>query len=142
MVNDLAGVLEKEVGVREEPEGSNDGIRVREYLRSAEIKTPEPWCACFVNWGCKKLGLEAFGAWTPSWCVPRLEIDDPCRNAWGLVFYPKLGRFGHIFVVTEVLNNGTIRTVEGNTNDGGSREGIGVFKRTRDSMAHRFFIHK
>ena len=141
MENDLAGILEKEVGVMEDPAGSNDGVRVREYLRSTGINNPEPWCASFVNWGCKNLGLEAFGAWTPSWCVPRLEIDEPRRSAWGLVFYPRLGRFGHIFVVTEV-KNGLVGTVEGNTNNDGSREGIGVFRRWRDAQAHRYFIHK
>jgi hypothetical protein len=141
MEDDLAGILEKEVGVMEDPAGSNDGVRVREYLRATDIDYPQPWCASFVSWGCKKIGLEAFGAWTPSWCVPRLEIDDPCRNSWGLVFYPKLGRFGHIFVVTEVKNE-LIRTVEGNTNDDGSREGVGVVRRWRDAQAYRYFIHK
>ena len=53
--DDLASVLEKEIGVMEEPPGSNDGPRVREYLASAGIHDPEPWCASFINWGCLKV---------------------------------------------------------------------------------------
>ena len=142
MRSDLAAILEKEVGVREDPIGSNDGIRVREYLRSAGILEPSPWCAAFVHWGCQKAGIEGYGAWTPSWVKPSLEIEDPCRDAWGLVFYPKIGRFGHIFVVTQVFDNGMIETIEGNTNTDGSREGTGVFRRFRQAEAHRYFKHR
>lgn len=140
--DDLASVLEKEVGVMEEPPGSNDGPRVREYLASAGIHDPSPWCACFVNWGCLKIGKPGFGAWTPSWAQSSLEIDEPQRGAWGLVYFPRMARFGHIFVVTEVLKNGHIGTVEGNTNVDGSREGTGVFRRVREAQAYRYFTHR
>ena len=40
------------------------------------------------------------------------------------------GGFGHVGMV-ESNNNGALETIEGNTNDSGSREGIGVFRRTR-----------
>ena len=142
MADDLATILEKEIGVMEEPPGSNDGVRVREYLRSAGILDPEPWCAAFIHWGCLQVGQKGFGAWTPSWVQPTLEIDEPRRGAWGLVYFPKLGRFGHIFMVTKVCENGMIETVEGNTNVDGSREGTGVFRRFRQSAAHRYFIHR
>jgi hypothetical protein len=39
------------------------------------------------------------------------------------------GGAGHTGLVEQVVA-GTLVTVEGNTNDGGSREGIGVFRRT------------
>ena len=38
---------------------------------------------------------------------------------------------GHVGLVTEVLNNNLVKTIEGNTNFGGSREGEGVFELTR-----------
>lgn len=38
---------------------------------------------------------------------------------------------GHAGIVTEVLNNNLVKTIEGNTNLGGSREGDGVFELTR-----------
>ena len=140
--DDLATVLEREIGVMEEPPGSNDGVRVREYLASAGIHDPSPWCAAFVNWGCLQAGKPGFGAWTPSWAQSNLEIEEPRRGAWGLVWYDRLGRYGHIFVVTEVFNNGMLQTVEGNTNNDGSREGTGVFRRIRTAKAHRFFAHR
>lgn len=142
MEDDLATVLEKEVGVMEDPPGSNDGARVREYLASAGIHDPEPWCASFVNWGCLQVGKPGFGAWTPSWAQSSLEIQEPRRSAWGLVYFPALKRFGHIFVVTEVFKSGMIETVEGNTNIDGSREGTGVFRRIREAKAYRYFTHR
>jgi hypothetical protein len=39
------------------------------------------------------------------------------------------GTKGHIGIIEEVRGN-QLTTVEGNTNDGGSREGIGVYRRT------------
>jgi len=142
MADELADVLEREIGVSEEPPGSNDGVRVREYLRSAGILDPEPWCASFVHWGCSQIGKPGFGAWTPSWAQSSLEIDKPERSSWGLVWFPKLDRFGHIFVVTKVCGNGMIETVEGNTNIDGSREGTGVFRRFRQAEAYRYFRHR
>jgi hypothetical protein len=142
MADELADVLEREIGVSEQPPGSNDGVRVREYLRSAGILDAEPWCSAFVHWGCEQIGKPGFGAWTPSWNQSSLEIDKPERSAWGLVWFPKLDRYGHIFVVTKVFENGMIETVEGNTNIDGSREGTGVFKRIRTTQAHRYFKHR
>jgi len=39
------------------------------------------------------------------------------------------GGFGHVGLVESVAS-GVLTTIEGNTNDGGSREGVGVFPRT------------
>lgn len=44
------------------------------------------------------------------------------------------GGVGHTGLVEKVLN-GHLVTIEGNTNDGGSREGIGVFRRTGRKLA-------
>jgi hypothetical protein len=38
---------------------------------------------------------------------------------------------GHTGFVVEVLSNGNLKTIEGNTNDEGSREGYEVCYRTR-----------
>ena len=135
----LAAVLESQVGVVEVPAGSNYGGKVTEYLKSAGISYPAPWCAAFVNWGCQQLGLPGYGAWVPSWYKPQLEIPRPRRDAWGLVYYERMQRYGHIFVVSRVCDNGMIQTIEGNTNMDGSREGTGVYQRFRNPEAHRFF---
>jgi hypothetical protein len=39
-----------EIGVHEQPLGSNWGSRVREYLDSVGINFPAPWCAAFQAW--------------------------------------------------------------------------------------------
>jgi hypothetical protein len=139
---DLASVLEAEEGVVEIPAYSNWGKRVEEYLRSAGINFPQPWCAAFVHWGMAQIGKRGYGAFCPNWFVPMLEVGEPVRNAWGLVWFPKLDRYAHIFVVTKVFPNGMIETIEGNTNNDGSREGTGVFRRLRSSAAHRFFVSR
>ena len=139
---DLAGVLEAEEGVVEVPPYSNWGKRVGEYLASTGITYPQPWCAAFVHWGMAQIGQKGYGAYCPSWFIPMYEIDAPVRNAWGLVYFPKMQRYAHIFIVTKICGNGMIETVEGNTNNDGGREGTGVFRRLRDPRAHRFFIRR
>lgn len=47
-----------------------------------------------------------------------------------LIWFPKLGRPAHIGFV-ERWGNRTVITVEGNTNDNGSREGDGVYRKRR-----------
>ena len=55
---------------------------------------------------------------------------------------PALVKPGHIFIMSfgggmghtglvESVNGGFMNVIEGNTNDNGSREGIGVFRRVR-----------
>ncbi len=50
-----------------------------------------------------------------------------------LVWYPTRERFGHTGIVTShPTPDGYYSTIEGNTNPGGSREGYGVFERSRN----------
>ena len=49
----------------------------------------------------------------------------------GMVFFIDTGGgAGHVGIVAE-NTNASLSTIEGNTNDNGSREGIGVFRRSR-----------
>lgn len=130
------------VGVKEVPPSSNRGPEVDRWIRGVGLN-PEgayPWCAAFIH-GCFH---EAAAA---------LKIPNPCPRTgsalgmWlkakpsqrvaakvarpGMVFVLDLGHgTGHVGFV-EAVSARTITTIEGNTNDGGSREGIGVFRRTR-----------
>ena len=48
-----------------------------------------------------------------------------------MVFFVDTGNSrGHVGIVVANVNS-FLETIEGNTNDNGSREGIGVFRRTR-----------
>jgi hypothetical protein len=56
---------------------------------------------------------------------------DPSLVTPGMVFYIDTGpSTGHAGFVADVVGS-TLVTIEGNTNDGGSREGIGVFQRSK-----------
>jgi ABC-type sulfate transport system substrate-binding protein len=61
-------------------------------------------------------------------------IDDPSLVVPGMVFFIDTGgTTGHTGFVADVIG-GTLVTIEGNTNNGGGREGIGVFQRSRRKL--------
>jgi hypothetical protein len=149
----LASVLKTasaEVGVMEEPPGSNRGPRVDQYLKAAGLDPAAgsfAWCAAFVYWCFRE---SALGLSRPNPVVRtagvmdhwrraeqagarRLVADDatadPSRVHPGMIFILDTGGgSGHTGLV-EAIEGGRLITVEGNTNDGGSREGVGVFRR-------------
>ena len=127
-----------QVGVREL--GRNRGERVQQYQDRAGAHPGDPWCACFVSWcfavasnglalPCPfKLTFRALELWRKS----PVEI----RSSWptpGSIFVVDHGAgLGHCGLV-ESFSEGDliIVTIEGNTSPGGSREGDGVYRRTR-----------
>lgn len=156
----LIDIARKEVGVVEVGT-SNTGKRVREYQASTTLEgTGWPWCAAFVCW-CMKEWLkdpevrDAFGftvkqaeAWRPKtaaaygfheWAQKKgllIMNDSPLHvlHTADLVTYD----FSHIGIV-ETDRDDNIFTIEGNTNDAGSREGGGVYAKVRPrNLALRF----
>jgi CHAP domain-containing protein/putative peptidoglycan binding protein len=149
----LASVLKTaaaEVGTMEEPPGSNRGPRVDQYLKAVGLDPAAgsfSWCAAFVYW-CFGESAPGVGRTNPvvrtagvmdHWRraeqagARRLAADDatadPSRIHPGMIFVLDTGGgFGHTGLV-EAIDGGRLITVEGNTNDGGSREGVGVFRR-------------
>jgi hypothetical protein len=144
-------VAARELGVREEPVGSNRGPRVDQYVRSAGLDPAGhyPWCACFVYW-CFDQAAAALGLKNPvvrtagvleHW-NEAADLGDVRRLANAeCIAEPQLVQPGMIFVILLSSGNGhtglvegvrgmLLTTLEGNTNDGGSREGIGVLRRT------------
>lgn len=143
----LIRVAGASVGASEVPANSNAGPFVERCLRITGLGKGHPWCAAVVAmWG-----LEAFGA---KWALPKTascyqlgeyarvkEALDP-TPAVGDVFllhYPSLNRFAHTGIVVGV-SAGTIETIEGNTNDGGSREGWLVARKRRTPGERDRFI--
>jgi hypothetical protein len=62
-------------------------------------------------------------------------VQDPALVQPGHIFVIDTGGgAGHTGLVLEV-SGGKLITIEGNTNDGGSREGIGVFQRDSRKIA-------
>lgn len=143
-------VARDQIGVMEQPAGSNRGPEVDAFLRCVGLNPAAgsfPWCAAFVYW-CFEQAAQAGGRTNPlpktagvlaHWnkagergirrigCVKATAQPDLVQP--GHVFIMDYGGgAGHTGLVVEV-QGGKLVTIEGNTNDGGSRDGVGVFRR-------------
>ena len=125
-----------EIGVEEHPKGSNSGPRVNEYLKSIGLDGGYPWCMAFVYFCFNEAAKE-------------LEIKNPLVKTGGVMAHyrkasnrSKDPEAGDIFImdygkgmghtgIVEWVGHEEIHTIEGNTNDEGSREGYEVCRRVR-----------
>lgn len=120
-----------EIGVREAT-GHNDGDQVEKYLQSTGLSKGNAWCAAFVNWvnrHCNVSGPRAAAAWSPVWFPSYRITKDPQPGDVFGIYFPQKGRIAHVGFIDQWGNQ--VRTVEGNTNEAGSREGDGVYKKIR-----------
>jgi CHAP domain len=157
----LIDIASKEVGVTE-VDSSNTGKRVVQYQQATDLGgTGWPWCAAFVCWCVREwlgdrevrdvlgIGVSDVEDWRPrtaaaygfhNWARERglLVMDDSIDNVLhtgDIVTYD----FSHIGIVTGDSGN-MIYTIEGNTDAGGSREGGGVWAKTRPRFLAKRFI--
>jgi peptidoglycan hydrolase-like protein with peptidoglycan-binding domain len=133
-----------------EKTGRNDGKEVEEYLRLVGLERGYAWCAAFVYAMFQKASLQL----TVINPVPKSGgVLDQLKRTKGTIIYhdPEPGdQFimdfgggkGHTGLVTTIYedNKTEIATVEGNTNDGGSRDGDGVYERSRLIKTIKCFI--
>lgn len=145
IASELVRIAKAEIGV-EEVNGSNAGPRVNEYKGATNLPPLEswPWCAAFVCWCVReamKAGTFTFkrpttaGAWDfENWSRAQdnsTNTKNPAMEdikAGDIVIF----RFSHIGIaVSGPDSDNCIKTVEGNTDSAGSREGGGVFAKTR-----------
>lgn len=123
-----------ELGTRESPAGSN---RVKYSLWYRLIG---PWCAMFTSWVLQEAGLPRWplthGAYTP-------YVEAAYRKAGrfgstprvgALVLFNFIGRTSHIGIVEAVNRDGTITTIEGNTDSAGGRTGGRVMRQIRSRL--------
>jgi hypothetical protein len=121
-----------EVGVKEQPPGSNDSPRIAQYRQATAGSGVGPWCAYFTSWAARQAGVplgdngQGFG-----------RVDDV--YAWaqragkaipnGAGVKPQPGDLivwdEHIGVVESVDPDGSIHTIEGNSSDQVSRRTYG-----------------
>ncbi|MGK7390282.1 MAG: CHAP domain-containing protein [Candidatus Cyclobacteriaceae bacterium M2_1C_046] len=134
----LQQVYLNEVGIREQG-GANRGEQVEQYLASVGFGPGHAWCAAFVSWCYQQVGVaHPKSAWVPSYATKQNLIYQrgkfikqlPQAGDVFLIRYERLMRPAHIGFVDEWQNTWVI-TVEGNTNDDGSREGDGVYRKRR-----------
>jgi hypothetical protein len=122
-----------EVGVAEQPPGSNDGPRIAEYRAATAGGAVGPWCAYFTSWcaaqGGAPLGevgqgfgsVDALYGWAQRTgrAIPAGPGVSPSPGdliVWG-------GR--HIGIVESVDPDGSIHTIEGNSSNAVSRRTYG-----------------
>jgi hypothetical protein len=146
----LVQVALKEVGVTE-VNGTNCGPRVDEFKAATWLnpKVGWPWCAAFVCWCFREALVVAgiketktfkrprtAGAWDfENWSLEQDKSTHTKKPHKGdiqagdiLIF-----TFSHIGIaLSSPDKNGNVKTVEGNSNKSGSREGGGVFKLIRN----------
>ena len=138
-------------GVEEVPRGSNAGKQVEAYLKSVGLGKGYPWCMAFVYWCVDKAATELgqinplvkTGGVMRQWneCTLRkLPKTAIAAIRPGDIFIMDFGGgVGHTGFVVEVKGN-IVYTIEGNTNDDGSREGYEVAKRQRPASSFKGFI--
>lgn len=107
-------------GVREIPDGSNKGGRIRLYGGSTSPRFyPAPWCAYFVSWVARKAGRPLGPAGAGFGYVPYLRSWAAKTGRWkktprsgDLIVFPQ-----HVGLVEQVYKNGTLTTIEGNSSN-------------------------
>ena len=130
---------DSQIGVREKT-GHNDGKMVETYLRYCSLDKGNPWCASFVCWTYGQAGVaNPHSGFCPDLFTVKKVIyrrgskinKEPPQpgDVWGL-YFPEKGRVAHVGFVDQWGAKYCI-TVEGNTNEAGSREGDGVYRKRR-----------
>lgn len=136
LANELMLQAGSQLGVTEAT-GHNDGPAVETYLASVGLSKGYPWCMAFVYWCAKqaaaKLGLvnplKQTGGVLDEWQSGRgTHITVPEE---GSIFIMHESEGYHTGIVTGVFADGLLHTIEGNTNNNGSREGTSVLRKTR-----------
>ena len=135
----VAAIYTAEIGVRELT-GRNDGSRVVDYLKAANLRKGDAWCAAFVTWTFKQVGVKTVvSGYSPAW-FPKKNVvytkgkpdnKKPLQaDVFGIWFNSK-NRIAHVGFIDVWQDNSYCITVEGNTNEAGSREGDGVYRKRR-----------
>jgi len=123
----IVALVRGEVGVAEQPPGSNDGPRIAQYRQATAGSGVGPWCAYFTSWAAREAGVplgdagQGFGrvddvyAWAER-AGKAIPAGTGTPQPGDLIVWDE-----HIGVVESVLPDGRILTIEGNSSDQVSR---------------------
>lgn len=134
----VVAAYSSQIGIRERT-GNNDGKEVEQYLASVGLSKGNPWCAAFVYWSFESAGVTGMprSGFSPTWFTKNaiysrtLKKADPLpADVFGIWFQSK-GRIAHVGFIDAWNSGSYCITVEGNTNEAGSREGDGVYRKRR-----------
>jgi hypothetical protein len=120
-------IARAEVGVAEQPPGSNDSPRIAQFRQATAGSGVGPWCAYFVSWAAREAGTplgdqgQGFGRVDDVWAwAQRTGKAQPAAagppQPGDLIVWDE-----HIGIVESVLPDGRVQTVEGNSSDQVSR---------------------
>lgn len=134
----LLSVYQSQIGIRELT-GKNDGKSVEGYLKYVGLKKGFPWCAAFTCWSFGQAGIKNPGsAWSPDMFPDssviyakgaKGNITPDAGDVFG-IYFPEKKRIAHVGFIHK-WGSSEVITVEGNTNQAGSREGDGVYRKRR-----------
>jgi hypothetical protein len=140
-------IARSQIGCCEQPRNSNRGKDIEKYLRSVGLPGGYSWCMAFVKWCMDQACLQT-GRKNP------MIITGGVLNQWnhiagGYKFLTPLpgdifimdfgGGFGHTGIVEQVQQP-WLSTIDGNSNDEGSRDGYKVCRRSRKMIQVKGFI--
>lgn len=141
MSQKVVAIAQGQIGVCEQPRGSNRGPQVDQYLASVGINFAAAWCAAFVYWCHQQAGVSGVpktGGVLDMWNkAPGNRVTQP--QPGDVVIFDYGGGTGHTGII-ESVNGSTLTTIEGNTNDDGSREGYEVARRQRPVSSAKGFL--
>lgn len=137
VIKKVLDVAAAEVGYREGYSGGhwNNVEKYAGQVPGLEWANGQPWCAVFVSWVALKSGVTDLYPRTAScdvggqWFKARGQWSE-WPSVGAQVFYGTPSDLNHTGVVV-AFDSDTITTIEGNTNDDGSREGDGVYRKVR-----------
>jgi hypothetical protein len=127
----MLNAVRNEVGVAEQPPGSNDSPRIAQYRQATAGSGVGPWCAYFVSWAARQAGVplgdsgQGFGrvddvyAWAQK-TGKAIPAGSGTPQAGDLIVWDE-----HIGIVESVGADGSINTIEGNSSDKVSRRTYG-----------------
>lgn len=150
----LVRVARSQLGVIEQK--GNRGPDVARYFAATSYpdgeKHGEPWCAAFVAWCVREAMADLLlteatrpkSAAVSSWPTHALRQGWLVFGGHDRMYKPRAGdvviyAFSHMGVV-ESFDGKSVTAIEGNTNEGGEREGIAVMRKVRSLGACKCFI--
>lgn len=145
LADKLVALAKKEIGV-EEVNGTNCGPRVNEYKSATWLDSTKswPWCAAFICWLFRETMKDGKYTFKRPQTAGAYDFENWCRQQDSSVSLKKphsgdiksgdivIFNFSHIGIaVGSPDSDGYVKTIEGNTDGAGSREGGAVLEKRR-----------
>ena len=121
----------------------NRGPMIDKYLIEVKSCLGVAWCGAFVGANLTWQGVKnPNSAYSPNyakskdiiWKIKKRNKVELLGGDVVTYYYSNIGRVGHTGFLEKIDNNGYFITIEGNTNNIGSREGDGVYKKKRNPI--------